>query len=63
MGIQYTEAPPGTVFEPTYEGRYLKQKFEQDPKLKYKVPKRWLSEGQVRFKKETDDENKTAVNV
>lgn len=63
MGIQYTEAPPGTVFEPTCEDRYYRQRFEQNQYLKYRVPKKWLSEGHVRFIKETDDEDKTTLNV
>lgn len=63
MSIQYADAPPGTIFEPTYEGRYLKQRFISNPKLKHKVPKRWLSEGHVSIKKEIENEDKTTLDV
>ncbi len=51
MSIQYIEAPPDGEFEPTYQGRYLKQKFASNPNLKRRVPKRWLTEEQATIKK------------
>ena len=63
MGIQYAEAPAGTEYAPTYKGRFLKARYEQDPGLKRKVSKRWLSEGYVELKKVEENENQIEINV
>ena len=67
MGIQYAEAPAGTEYQPTYKGRFLKERFQRDPELKRKVSKRWLSEGYVQLIKTeeeiTEHDNNTAVYV
>ena len=49
MGVQYAEAPDGTEFEPIVE--HLKKRFEREPFLKHIVPKRWLTDEQVKIKK------------
>ena len=47
MSIQMIDAPKGKVFVPTYLGRKLKERFEKEPKLKYRVPKHWIGQGFV----------------
>lgn len=47
MSIQMTDAPKGKVFEPTYLGRKLRERFEKEEKLKKRVPKHWIGQGFV----------------
>lgn len=63
MGIQYAEAPEGTEYAPTYKGRFLKGRYEQEPQLKRKVSKRWLSEGYVELKKITGEEHENQIEI
>ena len=43
MSIQLIEASKGKEFVPTYTGRFLKERFEKDPKYKKRIPRRWLT--------------------
>lgn len=47
MSYQMKDAAEGKEFRPTYIGRHLKEKFEQYPRYKKRVPKRWITEGYV----------------
>lgn len=47
MGVQFIDALPGKEFVPTYPGRFLKSKFHQNPGLKKRIPRRWLTQGYV----------------
>lgn len=54
MGVQFEDARKGKEFVPTYIGRFLKDKFRQNPNLRKKVPRRWITKGYV-----TEQEIKT----
>lgn len=43
MSYQMKDAAEGKEFRPTYIGRHLKEKFEQYPRYKKRVPKRWIT--------------------
>lgn len=47
MGVQFEDAIKGKEFVPTYIGRFLKTKFNQNPNLKKRVPRRWITKGYV----------------
>ena len=49
MSIQYIFAPEGKEYRSTYIGRmyHLHDKIKADPRLKRRVPRRWLSNGWV----------------
>lgn len=47
MSIQYILAPEGKEYKATYMGRmyHIDKKMEADPRLRRRIPKRWLSSG------------------
>lgn len=49
MSIHYIYAPEGKEYRPTYTGRKYRidAKFKADPRLKKRIPRRWLSMGWV----------------
>lgn len=47
MSVQFEDARKGKEFVPTYIGRFLKNKFRQNPSLHKKVPRRWITKGYV----------------
>ena len=47
MSVQFIDALEGKEFVPTYIGRFLKSKFHQNPSLKKRIPRRWLTLGYV----------------
>lgn len=47
MSVQFIDAIKGKEFVPTYIGRFLKTKFKQNPNLKKRVPRRWITKGYV----------------
>ena len=47
MGVQFEDAIKGKEFVPTYTGRFLRDKFRQNPNLRKRVPRRWITKGYV----------------
>lgn len=47
MSVQFIDALDGKEFVPTYTGRFLKAKFHQNPNLRKRVPRRWITKGYV----------------
>ena len=47
MSMQYITAPEGKEYKTTYIGRqyHLDEKMRLDPRLKRRIPKRWLTNG------------------
>ena len=45
MSIQYVFAPEGKEYKSTYIGHkyHIDDKIKLDPRLKHRVPKRWIS--------------------
>lgn len=47
MSVQFIDALEGKEFVPTYTGRFLRDKFRQNPNLRKRVPRRWITKGYV----------------
>ena len=62
MSYQMKDAAEGKEFRPTYIGRHLKEKFEQYPRYKKRVPKRWITMGYVTEQEIKHEQTDSGVN-
>lgn len=61
MSYQMKDAAEGKEFKPTYIGRHLKEKFEQYPRYKKRVPRRWITKGYVTEQDIKESNEKTSM--
>lgn len=59
MSVQFIDALEGKEFVPTYTGRFLKAKFHQNPNLRKRVPRRWITKGYVTEQEIKNEQNNT----
>ena len=62
MSVQFEDARKGKEFVPTYIGRFLKDKFRQNPGLHKRVPRRWISQGYVTEQEIENEQADSGVN-
>lgn len=62
MSVQFEDARKGKEFVPTYTGRFLRDKFRQNPSLCKKVPRRWITKGYVTEQEIKHEQTDSGVN-